>query len=440
MANNEWEGDFDPMADPEEQKHLLSVLDSFRSYRRLAHFNATHTRRQAFYSLPSAHWTLLSQPPFSILDSLIKLDDLIDSNAELAEAIFVTGFQAFIAPGLDSEWVSKLVPLHKERDEFYVYSTIMDHLNVTSTQNDLEKARSCVNQFYREWSADGAVERERCFSPIISRLESEFTKRKSASPSQQKSDIKVLVPGAGLGRLVFDICRAGFAVEGNEISYHELMASSLVLNHVEKPGQFTIAPFALNSSNHLSRADQFRTYAIPDIHPGTELSKSEDETPPYERMSMASGDFCVLYTQPGASATFDVVATVFFIDTAPNLIRYIEAVHNCLKPGGLWINLGPLLWHHASRPPPSEKNQDDDTKMKDENENAHAHSRAHIDTGIADPGSVELTDDEVVALVKHFGFDMEIHEPGSVETGYITNTRSMLQSTYRASFWMARKV
>jgi carnosine N-methyltransferase len=30
MAEQEWEGDFDPMADQEEKKHILSVLDSFR--------------------------------------------------------------------------------------------------------------------------------------------------------------------------------------------------------------------------------------------------------------------------------------------------------------------------------------------------------------------------------------------------------------------------
>jgi hypothetical protein len=30
MNHKEWEGDFDPMADPEEQRHILSVLDSFR--------------------------------------------------------------------------------------------------------------------------------------------------------------------------------------------------------------------------------------------------------------------------------------------------------------------------------------------------------------------------------------------------------------------------
>ncbi|KAF1965410.1 N2227-domain-containing protein [Bimuria novae-zelandiae CBS 107.79] len=419
----EWTGEFNPMADPEERRHLLSVLDSFRSYRRLAHFNATHVRRQAFYSLPSAHWALLSQPPISVLDSLSHIDDLIDSNAELAEAIFCAGFQAFVAPSLDSEDVARVIPEKYAHDPFQVFSAVMDHLGGKATTNDLEKARSCVNQFYREWSVHGGVEREKCFAPIVSTLASEFTLRRERDATVEKQQMNVLVPGAGLGRLVFDICKAGYSVEGNEISYHEIMASSLVLNHMSQPGQFKIAPFALNGSNHLTRADQFRTYDIPDVHPASELAEGD-----VGEMSMSTGDFIVLYSKPEYKDTFDAVATVFFIDTAPNIIRYIEAVKNCLKPGGLWTNLGPLLWHHASRTQDPEEDADD-RKRADKGE----------DVGIADPGSVELTDEEVVALVQHFGFAMEKHEPGSVETGYITNTRSMLQSTYRASFWVARK-
>ncbi|KAF2442966.1 methyltransferas-like protein [Karstenula rhodostoma CBS 690.94] len=422
-GEEEWTGEFNPMTDPEERTHLLSVLDSFRSYRRVAHYNTTHLRRQAFYSLPSAHWTLLSQPPFSVLDSLSHLDDLIDSNAELAEAIFCAGFQAFVAPSLDSEQVASIVPEKYAHDLFQAFSTVMDHLGTKGTANDSEKARSCVNQFYREWSAEGHVEREKCFAPILSTLNSEFSSRREKDRVLGKKDMNILVPGAGLGRLVFDICKAGYSVEGNEISYHEIMASSLVLNHMSKPGQFKIAPFALNCSNHLSRADQFRTYNIPDVHPASALSEGDNG-----EMSMSTGDFIMLYNKPEYKHAFDAVATVFFIDTAPNIIRYIESVQNCLKPGGLWINLGPLLWHHASRMQDPQEEDTDDKKRASKNE----------DVGIADPGSVELTDDEVVALVQHFGFSIEKHEPG-VETGYITNQRSMLQSTYRASFWVARK-
>ena len=351
------------------------------------------------------------------------MDDLIDANAELAEAIFCAGFKAFIAPTIDPDWVASVVPEKYAHDEFRVYSTVMDRLKVKTTQTDMEKARSCVHQFYREWSAEGAVEREKCFEPVLKSLNEEHASRGISLLGLKRSEMRVLVPGAGLGRLVFDICRAGFSVEGNEISYHELMASSLVLNHTKKAGQYNIAPFALNCSNHLRRSDQFQTCAIPDIHPAVELAGATGD------MSMAAGDFCVLYSQAEARETFDAVATVFFIDTAPNIFRYIEAVRNCLKPGGIWINLGPLLWHHSFRAESSEVESEDKSST----------NRKHTDQGIADPGSVELTDEEVVALVEHLGFTLEKHETGNIETGYISNPHSMLQSTYRPSFWTARK-
>lgn len=359
-----------------------------------------------------------------------KLDDLIDSNAELAEAIFMAGFKGFIAPTIDSDWVASIVPEKHAHNEYRVYSIVMDHLNVHTTQNDMDKARSCINQFYRDWTVEGKVEREKCFDPVLRALNEDYKIRLGTMPDLDRSDLKVLVPGAGLGRFVFDICQAGFTVEGNEISYHELMASSLILNHTQRAGQFNIAPFTLSCSNHLSRADQFQAFSVPDVHPGTALTTAQDSRiPAHERMSMSTGDFCVLYSSAEYKDSFDAVATVFFIDTAPNIIRYVETVCNCLKPGGLWINLGPLLWHQAPRGP------NDNIAS---GEKKHKHTHVH-DAGIGDPGSVELTNDEVLALVEHLGFTIEKQESGSSETGYISNPRSMLLNTYRPVFWIARK-
>lgn len=373
---------------------------------------------------------MLSKPPFSVLESLNKLDDLIDSNAELAEAIFMAGFKGFLAPTIDSDWVASIVPEKYAGDEYQIYSIVMDHLNVQTTQNDMDKARSCINQFYRDWSAAGNVEREKCFGPVLQALQMEFQERSQSKSGLDRSDIKVLVPGAGLGRSVFDICQAGFSVEGNEISYHELMASSLILNHTDTAEQFIIAPFALSCSNHLSRADQFQAFAVPDIHPGTTLAMDAgSKIPAHERLSMSTGDFCVLYSSTDYKEAFEAVATVFFIDTAPNIVRYIQAVRNCLKTGGIWINLGPLLWHQAPKGPRHDPDKED--------RQGHTHSH---DAGIGDPGSVELTNDEVMALVEHLGFRMERQGLCASETGYISNPRSMLQNTYRPVFWVARKL
>ena len=43
-------------------------------------------------------------------------------------------------------------------------------------------------------------------------------------------DVRVLVPGAGLGRLAFEIARLGYSCQGNEFSYFMLITSNFILN------------------------------------------------------------------------------------------------------------------------------------------------------------------------------------------------------------------
>jgi carnosine N-methyltransferase len=55
---------------------------------------------------------------------------------------------------------------------------------------------------------------------------------------------------------------------------------------------------------------------------------------------MAAGDFLECYGQEGA---WDAVVCCFFLDTARNVLSYLERMFLILKPGGVLINLGPLL-------------------------------------------------------------------------------------------------
>ncbi|RWQ96005.1 putative trehalase [Paecilomyces variotii] len=407
-----WAGDFDPFADPEERRVLFSTLDSFRQYRRTAHMNTTHRRRQAFYALPSSHWQMLAEAPFNLLDNFNKVDDAIDANAELADAILKTGLESF---GLSA---------NPEEDD------PTRNWQGTATSSDVSKAHSTIRQFYRDWSAEGKAEREVCYDPVIKALDKEFGQRKGS-----RSEVKVLVPGAGLGRLVFDLCQAGFAAEGNEISYHQLIASSWVLNHSRGPGEHVLYPFATQFSNLESRTQQLRKVMIPDVHPMSAMLAAQQEQAEgnaegnFGTMSMSAADFVVLYRGESQKDAFDAVATVFFIDTAPNLIRYIEVIRNCLKPGGIWINVGPLLWHFESS----------STRGGKSNEETGANT--HQNDGIGEPGSVELTDEEVMLLVERMGFHVEERalREGQRECGYIQDPRSMLQNLYRPSRWIARK-
>ncbi|KAI4867717.1 N2227-domain-containing protein [Hypoxylon rubiginosum] len=396
-----WNDVKETIDDPEEIRVLFCALDSFRGYAKAAHLHCTHLRRQAFYALPQAHWQLLAQPPFSYLDVLNRTDDAIESNAELCRVILKCGLRSFSSiEGISDDQL-----------------TMPEEWTGVAKYNDLDKARSTVRQFYRDWSAEGAVERDACYGPIYRALDAE----KSRHPDRQP--LKVLVPGAGLGRLVFDLCRLGYDTEGNEISYHQLLGSSYILNSTERAGQHTIYPWIHSFSNHRSRENQFRSYKIPDIHPQTTLA----ETQGIGSMQMCAADFLCLYEDEEHKDAYDAVAAVFFLDTAPNLIRYLEVIRSCLKPGGVLINVGPLLWHFENQVP-SHNGYDGDGGDRDEDQSL----------GIADPGSFELTDDEVVALVEKMGFVVEKREAG-LRAPYVQDDQSMLQTIYSASHWVARK-
>ena len=60
--------------------------------------------------------------------------------------------------------------------------------------------------------------------------------------------------------------------------------------------------------------------------------------------------FQQVYSAEDYRSSKDVVVTSFFLDTARNVLDYIELIHQILKPGGHWINLGPLLYHYADMP------------------------------------------------------------------------------------------
>lgn len=346
---------------------------------------------------------MLAAPPFNYLETLDKVDHAIDCNAELARTIARSGLRSFQVYEDNGESDSEAMPQE--------WVGVAKH-------SDIDKARSTLRQFYRDWSAEGVEERQTCYGPIKDALHAERSKH------PEIEHLKVLVPGAGLGRLVFDLSLGGFDAEGNEISYHQLLASSYMLNSVRSAGQHTIYPWVHSFSNHSTRDRHLQGYKIPDIHPSTAMSAASGTGP----MSMCAADFLCLYSDEEHEAVYDAVATVFFLDTAPNLIRYLETIHYCLKPGGVLVNIGPLLWHFENNAPGNHGHGDDGDGEHD----------AETSSGIADPGSFELSDDEVMALVERIGFVIEKKESG-IRAPYIQDPESMLQTTYHATFWVARK-
>ncbi|XP_042189681.1 carnosine N-methyltransferase isoform X2 [Callorhinchus milii] len=284
-----------------EKDHFWKIINAFRYYRIYAHERVTRSEKQ-FRSLSASHRKLL--PNF--LPHVNKLRECIEHNYEILKAIINNCNHMFE---------------NKEYGEIDIEGDL-GPLKPASTF-DMDKLKSTIKQFVRDWSADGQAERDTCYQPIIDEILNFFSLDKC-----NPADVSVLVPGAGLGRLAWEIARLGFNCQGNEWSLFMLFSSHFVLNRCPGVNTMTLYPWIHQFSNNKRSADQIRPVYFPDVNPHS--------LPSYANFSMTAGDFQEIYVEPN---TWDCVATCFFIDTAHNVVDYIDTIWKILKFGGIWINL-----------------------------------------------------------------------------------------------------
>lgn len=79
--------------------------------------------------------------------------------------------------------------------------------------------------------------------------------------------------------------------------------------------------------------------------------------------------------------------------------------YRILVPGGIWVNLGPLLYHFSD---------------------------------IQGENSIEPTHEDLMEIVAAVGFQIVRSETGR-RTKYAQNPRSMLKSEYESLFWVCQK-
>lgn len=268
---------------------------------------------------------------------------------------------------------------------------------------DFGKVRSTLHSCVRDWSAEGSEERRECYDPLIAEL------RRLVAPVVEGKRARVLVPGAGLGRLVLEIAAAGFGSQGNEFSYHMLLVSNFLLNSNLDVESLPIAPYVDQPSNQRAAVDRTRSVRLPDVSPLELLGGCGDE-PPID-FSMAAGEFLEVYRDQ--SEAWDAVVTCFFVDTAPVPMDYVSAIHRLLKPGKPWINLGPLLYHWVPATP------------------------ADLDIDERYATSIELAWDELKHCITSVGFDFAREDWRKCH--YTSNVRSMMRTEYDAKFFTAIK-
>lgn len=97
--------------------------------------------------------------------------------------------------------------------------------------------------------------------------------------------------------------------------------------------------------------------------------------------------------------------TCFFMDTAHNIIEYIECISNILKKGGIWVNIGPLLYHYSEQP---------------------------------EEIQIELSWEEIEKIIPKFGFKFR-KQPEWRDCVYTNDKESMMQMVYKCVFFSAVK-
>ncbi|KIY53912.1 N2227-domain-containing protein [Fistulina hepatica ATCC 64428] len=410
----------------EEKIHFSNVISTFLSYETYS-LAVNNRRRKDLYTLPQADQDLLAEIGYK--EKLEEVDRAIVSNADFLKKLVadpeIFGHDLSPEGDEDSSLPASQGQVHSHvHDRSRGHGHGHDHGSIhgqeqghghgpfhgeglghghdpgryKSTEFDMDKLRSTLKQFVRDWSTEGQEERETTYAPMKEALLEHF----SGISEEDRRKLRVLVPGAGLGRLAYDVAKLGFSCQGNEFSHYMLLASFFILNKNDQIGQHTIYPYVHTFSNVANRAAMLRAISIPDVLPS--------DLPPNSNFSLVAGDFEEVYgveseeSEP-QSGQWDAILTCFFIDTAKNIVNYLRIMHKILTPGGVWINVGPLLWHW-------ENNSTNDP-------------------------SVELDLEEVKELARKIGFD--ISNEKTIDTTYTNNSEGMLGYIYHAAFWTATK-
>lgn len=262
---------------------------------------------------------------------------------------------------------------------------------VPTAERNISKVRSTLKQFVREWAKEGAEERAATFTPLVEAVKRHLSLENIPSGGNRPF---VVCPGSGLGRLPYELAKAGYDAQGNEFSYHMILGSHFILNsgHLS-PESVVIFPYCLNTCGSRSEKSRLRPIRIPDEIPSRTAGQ----------MSMCAGEFVETYEKQGIGFT-DGLVTCFFIDTAKNVMLYIRTFAGMLREGGVWVNQGPLLYHYAE--------QNDEI-------------------------SIELSWEEVRELITEY-FDF-VEEKSDIHCMYSGNTESMTQTEYHCVFSVARR-
>lgn len=300
---------------------------------------------------------------------------------------------------------------------------------------ETSNAFSSITQTCREWSGYCNFEREFLLSRIISTIGKTFTRVDS-------NDISILNPGCGSGRLIADLIDRGYSSSGIENSFSMIMISMYILNNNIPLNSVILFPYIHQASHLAQRSDQLLGISIPDFDTMTLLERTNTMSigygsfincfGPNENINCSSEYSCnqdMIIERAKLQESQDIIVTNFFIDTAPNILNYLQSIDHCLKTNGVWINYGPLLYHFEK-----------DCVTQPENEFDIYTGRIFNEKFNVPLQGLELTAKEIIQLMQNqFNYKL-LQYDDDLKSSYGGNRGPSGLPGYKCYFWCLMKL
>ena len=189
----------------------------------------------------------------------------------------------------------------------------------------------------RDWTLESKPERDNNYGNVLKEVKKYFNY--DDKNLMKNNNFKVLVPGTGCSRMTFELAKRGFEVEANDFCFIYILCDDYLFNYSHK-NEFQFCPSIHSFANSYTEAAVMKKYSFPDVDIREELKQSGAKP-----ITFIKGDFLLKYK--GIKDKFDLIVTLFFIDVSKNIVEYVEIMHDLLKQGGVWVNLGCLDYYHS---------------------------------------------------------------------------------------------
>lgn len=274
--------------------------------------------------------------------------------------------------GKNSTVLQKIASLAKSKHNVQDAEVML--MKDTKRNNYFQVVESLCH-FARDWSPAHADE----VDPLLAYI-------KKQTKDLDTKTTTVIVPGSGLGRVSYELAKQGF-YSVHSVEYSWLMV--LLNEYMFTGNKDNIYPYLHTYSNHAKNVDQFRSVDIVGM-----------PTKP-ENLHIHQGDFNEFTL--AAETDNVVIVTCFFMDTAENMMDYIDSINRlCAGHKGTkrWVNVGPLKYGTAAQ--------------------------------------VEFSDEELKAVIKLSGWRLTDQQPPQL-LGYLTDKQGLWQGYYNVLKWTAEQ-